>query len=119
MTSLSTMSAPVLGIVYKQGHAGRLSTLMQGIFPGGAPSGIVAKDCGIECNVNVTVPEDMEPPLLVYYELSPFYQNYNNYMRSVVQAELRGQEVPEQKREKLCKPDFTREMPGGSGIVPC
>jgi len=39
------------------------------------------EDCklGAACVFDVEVPSDMEPPILVHYNLDPFLQNYNGY----------------------------------------
>ena len=41
------------------------------------------------CTVSLTVPEDMEPPVYVYYELENFYQNHRRYVKSRDDVQLR------------------------------
>jgi len=79
-----------------------------------------AKSCHDDkkCTVHVTVPEDMKPPILVYYQIYPFYQNHNFYLKSEVVKELEGMDVPEDTREKLCVRQ-TRIDADGNYIVPC
>ena len=35
-----------------------------------------------KCYVALNIPEDMEGPVFVYYELENFYQNHRRYVRS-------------------------------------
>jgi hypothetical protein len=37
---------------------------------------------GKECTIEFTVEKDMEPPILVYYEIENFYQNHREYTTS-------------------------------------
>lgn len=73
-----------------------------------------------KCRVTVTVPEDMKPPILLYYAVGPFYQNYNDYLKSEVTKELMGKPKDEVEalRETLCI-EQTRIDASGESIVPC
>jgi len=42
------------------------------------------------CTLTFEVPQDMEPPVLVYYELTNFHQNYNKYVTSRDDYQLTG-----------------------------
>ncbi len=42
------------------------------------------------CTITFEVPKDMEPPVLVYYELTNFHQNYNKYVTSRDDYQLTG-----------------------------
>lgn len=46
------------------------------------------------CMVNVPVPEDMEPPVYVYYQLTDFYQNHRRYVKSRDDSQLLGNVLP-------------------------
>lgn len=60
----------------------------------------------------------MKPPILLYYAIGPFYQNFNDYLKSEVTKELHGDNVPSSLRETMClKP--TRIDEEGNDIVPC
>ena len=56
-------------------------------------------ECGIEerfndgrqCDITFFAPEDMEPPILVYYELTNFHQNHRAYVNSRDDFQLAGQ----------------------------
>mmetsp|Transcript_100683 Transcript_100683/g.280417 ORF Transcript_100683/g.280417 Transcript_100683/m.280417 type:complete len:1445 (-) Transcript_100683:44-4378(-) len=70
------------------------------------------------CRFNVTVPQDMTPPILLYYAVGPFFQNYNDYLKSEVIQELMGKDVDESVRESKCIKQ-TRVDSNGNQIVPC
>merc|ERR1719253_114381 len=61
----------------------------------------------------------MEPPILLYYTLGPFYQSYSDYLKSEVKNELYGNEAADGEREKKCSNELTRIGPNGEDIVPC
>jgi len=42
------------------------------------------------CTLTFEVPQDMKPPVLVYYELTNFYQNYRKYTLSRDDSQLTG-----------------------------
>jgi len=44
------------------------------------------------CTINLTVPEEMTPPIFMYYKLTDFYQNHRRYVKSRSDAQLRGVE---------------------------
>jgi len=45
------------------------------------------------CNVNITIPEDMNGPIFFYYQLTNFYQNHRRYVKSRSDPQLRGIDV--------------------------
>jgi len=67
---------------------------------------------------NVKVPREMKPPILVYYGLGSFYQNFVTYLKSEVPAELAGKTVSESARAFKCRGEHTRKL-GSKSIVPC
>jgi len=70
------------------------------------------------CRIDVKLHADMKPPILLYYAIGPYYQNYNGYLKSEVPKELHGLDVPESLRETFCvKP--TRIDSEGDSIAPC
>jgi len=77
-------------------------------------------DCnlGEKCEVILTVPADMKDPV-AYYEIKPFYQNHNFYLKSELVQELMGQDVTDEMRERLCIQKQTRIDSNGNDIVPC
>jgi len=71
-----------------------------------------------KCTVKVKLPHDMPAPVLLYYAIGPYYQNFNDYLKSEVSKELHGENVPEALRIAQCvKP--TRIDDRGRQIVPC
>ena len=42
------------------------------------------------CDVQITVPVTMQPPVYVYYKLTQFYQNHRRYVRSRDDKQLKG-----------------------------
>jgi len=82
----------------------------------------VTDECGSKttCNIQVRWPHQDEAlkDIHVFYVLGPFYQNYNNYMKSEVPKELMGREVAPAAREQRC-PKISREDGDGNALVPC
>lgn len=70
------------------------------------------------CTFDVTVAEDMEAPISVFYLVEPFFQNYGQYVITVVQAELEGGEPKESSRQK-CKDTKSGKDASGQWMVPC
>lgn len=70
--------------------------------------------CGIEdeananrkCKISMEVPADMKSPVLLYYELTGFYQNYRAYSVSRDELQLMGQPLSEQSdwAKLYCQP---------------
>lgn len=70
-------------------------------------------DCtiGLEYNANKTcilefeAPEDMEPPIMIYYELNNFHQNHRFYSRSRDEFQLAGRVTDRDPTyEAMCEP---------------
>lgn len=58
---------------------------------------------GCELKLNVYIPEDMEPPVLMYYQLDNFYQNHRRYAKSRSDLQLAG-ELPDSGSLGDCDP---------------
>jgi len=71
-----------------------------------------------ELTCKVTIPRDMKPPILIYYGLGTFYQNFATYIKSEVPSELVGKKASDSVREFRCPGEHTRER-SGRIIVPC
>eukprot|EP00425_Heterocapsa_triquetra_P006133 CAMPEP_0195158070 /NCGR_PEP_ID=MMETSP0448-20130528/185471_1 /TAXON_ID=66468 /ORGANISM="Heterocapsa triquestra, Strain CCMP 448" /LENGTH=1722 /DNA_ID=CAMNT_0040196865 /DNA_START=87 /DNA_END=5253 /DNA_ORIENTATION=+ len=71
-----------------------------------------------KCSFEVQWPHEDTSDIKIFYAIGPFYQNYNDYLKSEVPKELMGEKVPEALREKHCIQQ-TREQPDGTPIVPC
>ena len=42
------------------------------------------------CKVQFNIPDDLSPPVLLYYQLTNFYQNHRRYVKSFDQDQLKG-----------------------------
>ena len=57
------------------------------------------------CDLSFTVPKDMLPPILVYYELDNFHQNHRSYYQSRDDYQLNGRVGNQDKVSRLrCEP---------------
>mmetsp|Transcript_12255 Transcript_12255/g.23261 ORF Transcript_12255/g.23261 Transcript_12255/m.23261 type:complete len:205 (-) Transcript_12255:490-1104(-) len=66
-------------------------------------------EIGRQCEVEIDL-EDMEEPVLLYYELTGFYQNYRLYIKSRSFDQLKGEDLSKDELVE-CKPAVTaREM---------
>ena len=70
-----------------------------------------------QCVLQFDVPADIDPPVLLYYKLTNFYQNHRRYVKSLDQNQLRGDFVSADKlRGGDCKPLGAN---GDQAIYPC
>ncbi|KAK5816769.1 ligand-effect modulator 3 family [Linnemannia elongata] len=67
------------------------------------------------CTVNLTIPADFPPPVMMYYKLTNFFQNHRKYTKSLDYKQLNGvpASVAELNSRKGC--NITSEVP----IYPC
>jgi len=68
------------------------------------------------CTIQFEAPEDMEPPILVHYELDNFHQNHRFYSRSRDSFQLFGKREREPNFRALCEP---MDVLGGKTLNPC
>lgn len=59
---------------------------------------------GTECDIDFTIPEDMEKNVFVYYRLQNFYQNHRRYLKSKSNAQLKGKILAEKEIKDDCDP---------------
>lgn len=78
------------------------------------PGASLAQDCRIEiadagkmCELSVTLDEDMDGPIHVFYEISNFYQNHRSYVKSMSWDQLH-------KRNE----EASRRVEGGRSFAP-
>jgi hypothetical protein len=59
-----------------------------------------------KCDIEFEAPEDMEPPILIHYELTNFHQNHKNYYQSRDPYQLLGRPYTQQNdvEAKFCAP---------------
>ncbi|KAG0366519.1 hypothetical protein BGZ54_005229, partial [Gamsiella multidivaricata] len=43
------------------------------------------------CSIDLTIPVDLQPPVMMYYKLTHFYQNHRRYTKSLDYKQLRGE----------------------------
>ncbi|KAI0473246.1 lem3 cdc50 family protein [Xylariaceae sp. FL0804] len=69
------------------------------------------------CTLQFDIPEDMAPPVLLYYRLENFYQNHRRYVASYYDKQLLGDEVSTTEvSDSSCDPLATLN---GKAIYPC
>lgn len=56
------------------------------------------------CQLQFTIPNDLKPPVLLYYKLTNFYQNHRRYVKSVSEDQLKGTAVSESSIDSDCNP---------------
>jgi hypothetical protein len=66
-----------------------------------------------QCVVQLTVQEDMDGPVYLYYGLTNFYQNHRRYVKSRDDVQLNGQSL---SGSSLCDPITDI---GSSAVAPC
>ncbi|KAF9380671.1 hypothetical protein CPC16_010198 [Podila verticillata] len=67
------------------------------------------------CTVNFTLPVDLQPPVMLYYKLTNFYQNHRKYTKSLDYKQLAGEaaQISEIRGRKGCP------LESGELIYPC
>ena len=73
-------------------------------------------NAGRKCTIEFTVPKDMEPPVLVHYEIRGFYQNQRTYVNSRDDAQLLGATEQTRLGMEACEP---LEKLGDITLNPC
>ncbi|CDK28736.1 unnamed protein product [Kuraishia capsulata CBS 1993] len=56
------------------------------------------------CQVRFQIPNDISPPLFLYYKLTDFYQNHRKYVSSYDWNQLKGEAVEYDDLDSDCKP---------------
>ncbi|KAF9144115.1 hypothetical protein BGX30_013805 [Mortierella sp. GBA39] len=94
-----------------------ISTGTQSVDPSPeAPAGTLLFTYPVQrCTVNITIPVDFQPPVMMYYKLTNFFQNHRKYTKSLDYKQLNGvpASVAELNSRKGC--NITGEVP----IYPC
>ncbi|ODV95533.1 hypothetical protein PACTADRAFT_50244 [Pachysolen tannophilus NRRL Y-2460] len=58
----------------------------------------------LTCNIEFDLPNDLKPPIYLYYKLTNFYQNHREYVKSYDLNQLKGDAVTESNLDSECKP---------------
>ena len=106
------------------GESDKIVELKQ-VYDGGNQEGVASAcesigtnyNANQDCALTFEVPQDMQPPVLVYYELTNFHQNYNKYVTSRDDYQLTGRITGQSAIEAAnCSP---LNILGGITINPC
>jgi len=63
------------------------------------------------CNINVTIPATMKPPIFFYYKLTNFYQNHRRYVKSRDDSQLSGQSAGSDSCDPITSTQMTSTTP--------
>ena len=67
------------------------------------------------CSLEFSIPNDLKPPVLLYYRLTNFYQNHRRYVKSLDSDQLKGTAVSNTSLGACTPLDTT----GGKPYYPC
>lgn len=81
-----------------------------------ASCGITQQNEGAICSVSFTLTENVEDDLMVYYELTNFYQNHRRYVGSRSSKQLMGMQVDDDVLSLDCDPLYKN---GSLTLNPC
>lgn len=70
-----------------------------------------------ECTVSIELPENLHPPVFLYYKLTNFFQNHENYVNSRSDPQLQGEYVTPEELESTCD-GYVFDNETGSILVP-
>jgi len=70
----------------------------------GSPCAIGVANEGRKCQISFNITEEMEAPIMVYYEIENFHQNHRIYSVSRDSAQLLGSLKQDRRIAKLCDP---------------
>lgn len=59
------------------------------------------------CSLELTLDEDFESPVMIYYQLENFYQNYRRYIKSFSPKQLKGEVLDKDDIKDACDPIVT------------
>lgn len=72
-----------------------------------------------QCFIQFDIPDTLNPPVLLYYQLSNFYQNHRRYVKSFDQEQLKGSAVDHrQVAGSDCDP-LQNDPESGKPYYPC
>jgi len=70
------------------------------------------------CTIQFDIPNDIGPPVYVYYRLTSFYQNHRRYVKSLDTDQLKGNYIKNSTiKDSACNP--LRLAPNGKAYYPC
>ena len=74
-----------------------------------------SNDCqnlGSDCDVPLEVEDDMDLPVMVYYQINKFYQNHRRYVKSKNDDQLHGKDIDKKVADDDCKHAVTNNDMG-------
>ncbi|KAL4898440.1 ligand-effect modulator 3 family [Aspergillus ambiguus] len=79
----------------------------------------IQSDNGTTCRLTFKIPEDMGPPVFMYYRLTNFYQNHRRYVKSLDIEQLKGKPLDNNTiRGGSCDP-LAIDPSSGKAYYPC
>ncbi|KAF9130260.1 hypothetical protein BGW39_003270 [Mortierella sp. 14UC] len=97
-----------------------ISDAVQSVDPAeGSPAGTQPHTYPVKrCTIDLTIPVDLQPPVMMYYKLTNFYQNHRKYTKSLDYKQLTGQitGISEIVGRKGCT---IESFPNNELIYPC
>jgi len=70
------------------------------------------QNLGSDCEVELIVEDDMDLPVMVYYQINKFYQNHRRYVKSKNDDQLHGKEISRKVADDDCKHAVTNQEMG-------
>ena len=70
------------------------------------------KNLGSDCDVTLIVKDDMDLPVMVYYQINKFYQNHRRYVKSKNDDQLHGKDIDKKVADDDCKHAVTNNDMG-------
>ena len=64
------------------------------------------------CEIDIKVEDDMDTPVMVYYQINKFYQNHRRYVKSKNDDQLHGKEISRKVADDDCKHAVTNKEMG-------
>ena len=69
----------------------------------------VCTNLNAQCDISFTLTEDMDSPIMIYYQLEGFFQNHRRYVKSKSVPQLRGDDLKKKDVESDCDPIITNK----------
>jgi hypothetical protein len=71
------------------------------------------------CSLQFSIPEDLHPPVLMYYRLTNFYQNHRRYVKSLDTDQLKGNALSNSTVDGSSCDPIKLDKATGKAIYPC
>jgi hypothetical protein len=68
-----------------------------------------------KCSIEIQIDQEMKAPIMVYYQLTNFYQNHRRYVKSKSNEQLSGKVLLESQVKSDCEPIvLNKDLPNGT-----